>query len=437
MVKGLRAAWTLLPVMVLLCCAAALAQEPAELNVMDNAAVEVQQRFEDATRQIAGPVRNYARGFFWTLATLDFIWFCLLTALRQPDFPDFVGGLVRRLLTIGFFWLLLEYSDTWLLAITDSFKQLAMLGGVFGEEQKLMSSANIFDSGLKLVGRVLDADVGLLDSFALALAALLMFLLMAGIAALVLLTIVELHFVVSLGVIIMALAGTQWTWAWAANVYKYAVTVGLKLFVMHLLVVVGLNIMDSMMNVPDLTVMDAIALAGISLILFVLAKDLPSTFESLIAGGFAPGGQSHAGASLSVQSMAMIGMAAAVAMSKQFGGAAGLSGLPGAGGAPGQGGSLPAAGQAAGGAAQPSWGQVAGAGVGRSVGAAVGGEWGARAGEKLGARVGGQFGEKVSEGIAEKVGPAVGATLEEAAGFTGAAAKNMFHSGTPVSHEQR
>ena len=302
-----------------LCCISAFANAQAkdEFDLKNNVAANVQRRFEAATVKVAEPLRNYAENFFWILAALDFVWFCILMALRQPDFPEFIGGVVRRVLTIGFFWTLLLFSKTWLNAIVQSFKQLAMLSNSAHQRASGLSPADIFDSGLKLLGQVLAAEAGLLDSVALVLAALIMFLLLAGVAALVLLTVIELHFVLTLGVIVMALAATQWTWVWAANVYKYAITVGLKLFILHLLITAGLGIMEGMLSAVELTFMDAAALAGVSLILLVLARNLPRTFEALTAGGFVPGAQSQTGVSLPAQSMLLMGMHAAQAMTRQ------------------------------------------------------------------------------------------------------------------------
>ncbi|MCY4425859.1 MAG: P-type conjugative transfer protein TrbL [Halieaceae bacterium] len=366
-----------------LCCFSALAnaQTKDEFDLKNNVAANVQRRFEAATVKVAEPLRNYAENFFWILAALDFVWFCILMALRQPDFPEFIGGVVRRVLTIGFFWTLLLFSESWLNAIVNSFKQLALLSV---SEAATLSPADVFDSGLKLLGQVLAAEAGLLDASALALVALVMFLLLAGVAALVLLAVIELHFVLALGVIVMALAATQWTWVWAANVYKYAITAGMKLFILHLLITAGLGIMESMLSAVELTFMDAAALAGVSLILLILARSLPRSFEALTAGGFVPVGQGQTGASLPAQSMLMMGMGAALAMGRQAGAPASAGGRethppPGADGQ----------------------NQSTGGGLGRS----MGGEFGAGAGPRGKNRLG------------------------EAVGFTGSALKNIARAG--------
>ena len=270
-----------------LCCISAFANAQAkdEFDLKNNVAANVQHRFEAATARVAEPLRNYAENFFWILAALDFVWFCLLMALRQPDFPEFIGGVVRRVLTIGFFWTLLLFSKTWLNAIVHSFKQLALLSN---GDAATLSPADVFDSGLKLLGQVLAAEAGLLDASALALVALVIFLLLAGVAALVLLAVIELHFVLTLGVIVMALAATQWTWVWAANVYKYAITAGLKLFILHLLITVGLGIMGSMLSAVELTFMDAAALAGVSLDTAGPGLEPAQKFRSVDRGRFCP-----------------------------------------------------------------------------------------------------------------------------------------------------
>ncbi|CAN0496009.1 unnamed protein product, partial [Discosporangium mesarthrocarpum] len=207
------------------------------------------------------------------------------------------------------------------------FQELATLGAAAAGVPPVMSASDVFDAGLIIFGKYIDAfsiaSVG--KSLLIVAASFSMFMMFAAIAALVLLTVIEMYIVLALGVIVLGLSGTQWTWTWAFNYYKYPLIVGAKLFTLKMIVITGTQMINYWAeSVDGLDAVMAGSLAGGGLVLFLLAKDIPRTVEGLLAGGFAPGGQSYAGSSLTTSSVIM--MTAAVgglmaAQAKQGGGA--------------------------------------------------------------------------------------------------------------------
>ena len=274
--------------------------------------------FKRATEAQGSVIRGFIYGLFWVLVALDQAWFAIQVALKQEDFGAWVAGFVRRVVTVGFLWWLLINSHSYLQIIVDSLRQIGALGvGGLNGEGGTLSPADAVSRGVKLFLDVAKSIGYHPATWSFLFFAVLMLGLWVGVACLMLLTLIEIQFVIAFGVIVMALAGTEYTWVWAFNVYKYAITAGLKLLILQMVMFIGESVLTDIIGTGGadgkLGLAEAAGITAVSLILFVMAKDLPRTFEGLIAGGFAPGGQSAAGQSLTPTAI----MAMAYAASKK------------------------------------------------------------------------------------------------------------------------
>src|SRR5690606_5660696 len=78
-------------------------------------------------------LRGYAIRLFWMLATIQFIWTFFPLVLRQADFGEIVGELIRFILVIGFFFALLTYSVEWANAVVNSFREAGGVASGLGQ----------------------------------------------------------------------------------------------------------------------------------------------------------------------------------------------------------------------------------------------------------------------------------------------------------------
>jgi len=70
----------------------------------------------------AARLRDYATRLFWILATIQLVWTFFPLVIRNADFGEIVGELIRFILVVGFFYALLIYSVDWATAVVDSFR---------------------------------------------------------------------------------------------------------------------------------------------------------------------------------------------------------------------------------------------------------------------------------------------------------------------------
>lgn len=79
-----------------------------------------------------GKLRGYAKTLFWLLASIQFVWTFFPLVLKQDDFGEIVGELIRFIMVIGFFYALLLFSAEWSEAVVDSFRQAGVAAAVLG-----------------------------------------------------------------------------------------------------------------------------------------------------------------------------------------------------------------------------------------------------------------------------------------------------------------
>ncbi len=260
-------------------------------------------------------LHHYGFRLFWLLAILQFLFSFIPLLFKQSDIADLVGELVKFVLVIGFFAALLEYSQEWGTAIVDSFRIVAAQAS--GRTRSLLPGT-ILDESIKLALAMINTSTwNPITAVLLALQAAVVFLCFGFIAVLLAVTIIESYIVINASVIFMGFGASQWTREISITAFRYAVSVGAKLFVITLLVTL---MTDSIMQWREAyTFSDASnwTLLGLSLLCAYLTKTIPEIIAGLISG--TSGGS---GATIGAMAGAAIGAAASVAAIAATGGAA-------------------------------------------------------------------------------------------------------------------
>jgi type IV secretion system protein TrbL len=187
-----------------------------------------------------------AKHLFVTLAAIELTWSAAWWALEQDDLNPILVGLIRRLLTIGFFWTVLLKANVWVPAVIEGFvaagKQAAAVAGANLQE---LNPSTVLDQGILVSSSVwngintsgwLSAVAGALLA---ALVSLLTFLAFAVIAANLVIALVEMCIVIGGGVLLLGFAGASWTLPFAERYLSLAVSTGVKLFLLYLIVGLG------------------------------------------------------------------------------------------------------------------------------------------------------------------------------------------------------
>ncbi|WP_200536194.1 P-type conjugative transfer protein TrbL [Klebsiella pneumoniae] len=336
------------------------------------------------SHQWSGKLYYYAIRLFWLLATIQFVWTLMPLVMKQADFGEIVGELLRFVMVIGFFLAVMTYSVEWSTAIVDSFRDAAASASGLGralEPGDMLAVALDFGRTMVEGISVFSPAKGIL----IAVCAVLVLACFAFIAAFMFVTLVESYVIINASVLFFGFGGSQWTRDFAIAPMRFTVAIGAKLFVLTL--IVGLIVQSAKQWLAAYTNDEAslMTMVGLALVCCYLTKTIPDLIGGMISGtstggGSAIGGMAVAGAAGAAAAAATIATVGAAAPAAA--GAAGAGGIGGGGLAAAINSSF-----ASGGA--PAAATTGGGGATSGIGASTGGQTAVKSAASVGARVGG------------------------------------------------
>jgi len=233
-----------------------------------------------------GPIANK---IFWILVAIQLTWSAIWWVVDREDGLAVVSSLLRQIVAIGFFYALLLNGGTWVPAVIQSFSQAGATAAGLTD----LSPTGVFDQGLALANKILNAtsDLGLLDGFFASLiagiTAIVVVIAFAVIAAQLLVALVESFIVIGAGVLFLGFAGSRWTKFFTERYLSYVASIGVKLFVLYLIMGVGMGIAARWMPVLERGGFSPIPffyVMGGSLVFVFLTWHIPSVAGSMMAG---------------------------------------------------------------------------------------------------------------------------------------------------------
>lgn len=277
------------------------------------------------SHQWSGKLYDYAIRLFWLLASIQFVWTFMPLVMKQADFGEIVGELLRFVLVMGFFLAVMQYSVEWSTAIVDSFRDAAASASGLGralEPGDMLAVALDFGRTMVEGISVFSPAKGLL----IAVCAVLVLACFAFIAAFMFVTLVESYVIINASVLFFGFGGSQWTRDFAIAPMRFTIAIGAKLFVLTLLV--GLIVQSAKQWLAAYTNDEAslMTMVGLALVCCYLTKTIPDLIGGMISGTSMGGGSAIGG-------MAVAGAAGAAAAAAGALGAAGSGGAAGAGAA--------------------------------------------------------------------------------------------------------
>ena len=190
-----------------------------------------------------------AQRLFFLLAGIEVAWSFTLLAIEKADFQALTTTIVRKIMWIGIFYAILLYGITpggggWIPAIIDSFHilgQNASSVGPLGPSAIVGFGVNMcVDLLFSLKGA--DFLTSFASSMALVFCAVIIFIAYLAIAIQFVVAMVESYLVIGAGVIFLGFGGSRWTAAYVERYIAYAVSVGMKILVLYLLVGAGMTV---------------------------------------------------------------------------------------------------------------------------------------------------------------------------------------------------
>lgn len=263
--------------------APALAQDGSLLTNLENSVATAAKGWETRILQAA-------RSLFWILAAIEIALAAVWLALQAASLEAWFGELVRRILFIGFFAFILDQGPTVAKAVVDSLFQIGAAGGS-------ASPANVFNAGLKVASALSEkAKFGVFQDNALAIAAVFSMVVVviafSLVAAIFVSVMVEMYIGLLAGMIMLGLGGSSYTKDFAVRYLVYAFSVGMKLMALVMIARIGSEVLVNLANNPSGgdQFLTTLAIAGISVVVFVIAMYVPNIIQGVVQGVSVTGG---------------------------------------------------------------------------------------------------------------------------------------------------
>lgn len=333
---------------------------------------------------------EFAKTLFFGLAALEFVWAAVQLTLQKGELSELAVGLLMKIITISFFSMVLIYAPDWIPKVIDSFKQAGSAVGnsSYGTAGSTnmqtcgsgtISPSAVIDQGVCVASKltttslekmgVEDGSPGLLDVITnffpmlmLGLASIATLLGFVVLAIQLTVTLIESFIVVGGGVLMLGFMGSRWTMNYGERFFGYAVSIGVKLFTLYLIIGFGESFVNALVNYiaqdigqsGTVSVNTLLGTTGGSLAYGAIGYLVPGLAGSMLNGSpslsMSNVGQAGKGiASMPVGAALSTGAAGARAMGLGAGGAAFLASKFGGGGGGSIGGLPPGGGGGGGG----------------------------------------------------------------------------------------
>lgn len=264
--------------------APALAQQGQVLTELENQVSTAAKGWETT-------IMDAAKSLFWILATIEIGIAAVWLALQAASLDSWFAELVRRIMFIGFFAFVLTQGPTFARAVVDSLFQIGAGGGS-------ASPAEVFDAGIRVASQMSQqAQFGVFEDNALAIAAVLamgvVVICFSLVAAIFVSVMVEMYVGLLAGMIMLGLGGSSFTKDFAVRYLVYAFGVGMKLMALVMIAKIGSEVLTGLANAPTASsdqFVTTLAIAGISVVVFIIAMYVPNIIQGVVQGASVSGG---------------------------------------------------------------------------------------------------------------------------------------------------
>lgn len=232
-------------VVALLWSHAAWADTPTQGGTSPDAGLldKIMKSYLTSAKTWEAKVRAIANNMFYLGAVISLGWTGIRMALKPKEFDGIFSTVVKQVFTLSFFYMLVSQGSYFSGLIISGFEQAGMDTSGSGA----LSPSSIVTLGFDCLFRIFDAigSMGWGDTAAfglpLAFAGVTILLCFTAVAVLFLLVTIEAYFVMYGGIIMLGFGALPWTRDIPKNYLVYAINVGVRIFVLYLVVSVGLT----------------------------------------------------------------------------------------------------------------------------------------------------------------------------------------------------
>jgi len=270
----------------------------------------VQMAFAEATSGWHAAVFPYAQKLFFLLFAIELTWSGIKWTLEKDDGLPVAVGLLRHLVAYGFFYSMLVNAPEWFGALVNGFGFL----GQRASGLEALNPSSVIEQGLVIVQKMFSPmkEAGLLGALVPgmvgAFSAVIVMLSFVVVAAQMLITHIEAAILLSGGVVMLGFGGSSFSRNFSERYVSYAFSVGVKLFVIYLIVGVGGELTadwgETLFNDGRFSVNPMMEVLGVSVIYAILAWNVPSLAGSMLSGQVSMQGSSVVAGSLAAGAVA-------------------------------------------------------------------------------------------------------------------------------------
>lgn len=258
----------------------------AQTTVLDN----TQDAYRTTTRTWLGPISAIARRLFVSLAVIEVTLSAALWTLRRDALDEMAGRFLLKFILLSFVLMLITSAGYWMPAIVNSFSRAGQVAGIAPVPA---GPSEIVDIGTTIAFFNIDTrGLGLSPAdFLTAAFALCSRLVVIGsflfVAAQVVLAWVESYVALAGGVLFLGFGAFRGTAQYAENYLNYLVFLGVRLFLLYLLLGIGISILqNSLATLPPAMFPKQMAeIMAMSVIFAVLILRIPNSAANRVAGG--------------------------------------------------------------------------------------------------------------------------------------------------------
>lgn len=253
---------------------------------------KIMDQYRSQRTQWTTNIWPYANSLFGLLAVIEFAWSAAVMLLEKSDLQSWTSALVRKIMWIGCFYALLLNGRTWIPWIIQSFEQI----GESSSGVAALSPSGVFSQGLNIAGSLMDsASTSAFftkpgSSLALVFAALIIVLSYGVITLQFIVGMVESYIIVAAGFIFIGFGGSRWTVPYTERYIGLAVSTGVKIMLLYLLIGAGLNFAVDWQTAATTIaaspspMMGAFDIMGAAVIFMMLCWQIPKLFSAVLGG---------------------------------------------------------------------------------------------------------------------------------------------------------
>lgn len=252
----------------------------------------IAQQYAQASNSWQAKLLGYATHLFGLLAVIEMSWAGITYLLDKDDPRSLLTAFTKKLIVIGFFFTLLQNGPAWLNDIITSFSQAGSNAGGAG----YVTPSSVAGVGFDCAFRILDSikQLGFIDTISVGivagLCALIVVLAFVMVATQLLVALIESYIVTGAGVLFLGFGASRFTTDFTQKYLAYAVSVGVKLFLIYLIIGTGLSLTNQWSQMLAATTVgtnflhNALVVAGGGVMFAVICWQVPSFAQALMSG---------------------------------------------------------------------------------------------------------------------------------------------------------